>query len=131
MLADIVVLLKRKWHRMLYKLGKIWTIFFSQEFGDSARARKLYIDDESEEEEELEPNPKLGAGDGDGDDDDDGGDDDDDDDDYGGEDDVNVSYEHWLWDLEYAGGLANKILNRIAACINIDGQQWKWKSFST
>ena len=69
--------------------------------------------------------------DGDGDDDDDGGDDDDDDDDYGGEDDVNVSYEHWLWDLEYAGGLANKILNRIAACINIDGQQWKWKSFST
>lgn len=33
-----------------------------QEFGDSARARKLYIDDESEEEEELEPNPKLGAG---------------------------------------------------------------------
>ena len=43
---------------------------FSQEFGDSARARKLYIDDESEEEEELEPNPKLGAGDGDGDDDD-------------------------------------------------------------
>lgn len=32
------------------------------EFGDSARARKLYIDDESEEEEELEPNPKLGAG---------------------------------------------------------------------
>ena len=86
MLADIVVLLKRKWHRMLYKLGKIWTIFFSQEFGDSARARKLYIDDESEEEEELEPNPKLGAGDGDGDDDD-GGDDDDDDDDYGGDDD--------------------------------------------
>ena len=36
-----------------------------------------------------------GDGDGDGDDDDDdGGDDDDDDDDYGGEDDVNVSYEH-------------------------------------
>ena len=35
---------------------------FLQEFGDSARARKLYIDDESEEEEELEPNPKLGAG---------------------------------------------------------------------
>ena len=38
-----------------------------KEFGDSARARKLYIDDESEEEEELEPNPKLGAGDNDGD----------------------------------------------------------------
>ena len=37
-------------------------IILWQEFGDSARARKLYIDDESEEEEELEPNPKLGAG---------------------------------------------------------------------
>ena len=34
-----------------------------QEFGDSARARKLYIDDDDDdEEEELEPNPKLGAG---------------------------------------------------------------------
>ena len=44
----------------------IWIILL-KEFGDSARARKLYIDDESEEEEELEPNPKLGAGDDDGD----------------------------------------------------------------
>ena len=34
-----------------------------QEFGDSARARKLYADDDDDEdEEELEPNPKLGAG---------------------------------------------------------------------
>lgn len=33
------------------------------EFGDSARARKLYADDDDDEdEEELEPNPKLGAG---------------------------------------------------------------------
>jgi len=33
------------------------------EFGDSARARKLYAaDSDDEEEEELEPNPKLGAG---------------------------------------------------------------------
>ena len=41
---------------------KFFIIILWQEFGDSARARKLYIDDESEEEEELEPNPKLGAG---------------------------------------------------------------------
>ena len=34
-----------------------------QEFGDSARARKLYAQDsDDEEEEELEPNPKLAAG---------------------------------------------------------------------
>ena len=34
-----------------------------QEFGDSARARKLYADDDDDDEEqELEPNPKLGAG---------------------------------------------------------------------
>ena len=52
------------------QIGQNFDNFFSQEFGDSARARKLYIDDESEEEEELEPNPKLGAGDGDGDGDD-------------------------------------------------------------
>ena len=35
-----------------------------QEFGDSARARKLYAaeSDDDDEEEELEPNPKLAAG---------------------------------------------------------------------
>ena len=34
-----------------------------QEFGDSARARRLYADDDDDEEEqELEPNPKLAQG---------------------------------------------------------------------
>jgi hypothetical protein len=34
-----------------------------QEFGDSARARKLYAaESDDEEEEELEPNPKLAGG---------------------------------------------------------------------
>lgn len=34
-----------------------------QEFGDSARARRLYADDDDDEEEqELEPNPKLSQG---------------------------------------------------------------------
>ena len=38
-------------------------LFYFQEFGDSARARKLYAaDSDEEEEEELEPNPKLAAG---------------------------------------------------------------------
>ena len=38
-----------------------WLI--DQEFGDSARARKLYAaDSDDDEEEELEPNPKLAAG---------------------------------------------------------------------
>ena len=37
--------------------------FFPQEFGDSARARKLYEQDsDSDDEEELEPNPKLEQG---------------------------------------------------------------------
>ena len=36
-----------------------------QEFGDSARARKLYEQDSDDDDEdgELEPNPKLEAGD--------------------------------------------------------------------
>ena len=38
-------------------------MFFFQEFGDSARARRLYADDDDDEEEqELEPNPKLAQG---------------------------------------------------------------------
>ena len=38
--------------------------FYLQEFGDSARARKLYADDsdDDDDDEELEPNPKLAAG---------------------------------------------------------------------
>ena len=39
------------------------THFLLQEFGDSARARRLYADDDDDEEEqELEPNPKLSQG---------------------------------------------------------------------
>ena len=38
-------------------------LFLLQEFGDSARARRLYADDDDDEEEqELEPNPKLSQG---------------------------------------------------------------------
>ena len=38
-------------------------LFSLQEFGDSARARRLYADDDDDEEEqELEPNPKLAQG---------------------------------------------------------------------
>ena len=38
-----------------------------QEFGDSARARRLYADDDDDEEEqELEPNPKLSQGESNG-----------------------------------------------------------------
>ena len=33
-----------------------------QEFGDSARARKLYEQDSESDDEELEPNPKLEQG---------------------------------------------------------------------
>ena len=33
-----------------------------QEFGDSARARKMYEQDSESDEEELEPNPKLEQG---------------------------------------------------------------------
>ena len=44
----------------------VTSLFISplQEFGDSARARKLYEQDsdDDEEDEELEPNPKLEAG---------------------------------------------------------------------
>ena len=39
------------------------TCYLFQEFGDSARARRLYADDDDDEEEqELEPNPKLSQG---------------------------------------------------------------------
>ena len=36
--------------------------FVLQEFGDSARARKLYEQDSESDDEELEPNPKLEQG---------------------------------------------------------------------
>ena len=43
------------------------THFLLQEFGDSARARRLYADDDDDEEEqELEPNPKLSQGESNG-----------------------------------------------------------------
>ena len=35
---------------------------YFQEFGDSARARKMYEQDSESDEEELEPNPKLEQG---------------------------------------------------------------------
>ena len=41
-------------------------VIFSQEFGEGARARRMYEndsdDEENEEEEDLEPNPKLAQG---------------------------------------------------------------------
>ena len=45
---------------------KTWSLFYFslfQEFGDSARARKLYEQDsDDDDDEELEPNPKLEQG---------------------------------------------------------------------
>ena len=47
----------------LYYLARSHTVVLFQEFGDSARARRLYADDDDDEEEqELEPNPKLAQG---------------------------------------------------------------------
>ena len=44
-------------------MTKFDQILYLQEFGDSARARRLYADDDDDEEEqELEPNPKLAQG---------------------------------------------------------------------
>ena len=39
------------------------TWYYFQEFGDSARAKRLYAEDSDDEEEiDSSPNPKLGAG---------------------------------------------------------------------
>ena len=46
-------------------MDKFWFcfIFYLQEFGDSARARKLYeADSDDDDDEEIEPNPKLEQG---------------------------------------------------------------------
>ena len=47
-------------HYILYGHRFVFTL---QEFGDSARARKLYEQDsDDDDDEELEPNPKLEQG---------------------------------------------------------------------
>ena len=48
----------------LVRHSLVMFIILLQEFGDSARARKLYEQDSDDDDEdgELEPNPKLEAG---------------------------------------------------------------------